>query len=247
MRCAHLALLTACVLWPARGQAEDAAAPLPAPALPIAEIVRRTIEVMDQHPKTPLVCHVISDRQILGGNGKAEDEEHQEVEETRQGEHVEWKLQHKWKNGHDVTAQALGEQRRKDEERRQKGEPKHSRNDDLMEPFSHKWSARYRFELVREEALWGRATYVVKVTALDHKETAGNGLAWIDRERFVELRGLFTPAKLPDKADWARFQLQYTLAPGGIAVPSFIKFEGGGHFLFVKKGFLQTIRWSDCH
>ena len=47
MRCAHLALLTACVLWPARGQAEDAAAPLPAPALPIAEIVRRTIEVMD--------------------------------------------------------------------------------------------------------------------------------------------------------------------------------------------------------
>ena len=214
------------------------------PALPLDEVIRRTIEVMDRQPER-MVCRVRSEKVVLDGDGKADEDERVDIEETREGPETSWKVVHKVKNGRDVTAQAQADERRKEDERTRKGDQK-GKNDDLMMPFSKKWSSHYHFELLRTEHLWGRPTYVVRVSALDHKPEAGNGTAWIDAESFVPLRGVYVPAKLPDKADWAKFQMQYVLHSNGVAGPSYLRFEGAGHWWFVRKAFRQTLRWADC-
>jgi len=234
----------AALLLSAAAHAQDPPTP---PALAVEQIVERTIAVMDRKPEH-LLCRVLSERRVLDGDGKVDDDERSEVEETRHGDHIDWKIVQKWKNGRDVTAQALAEQRRKEDDRKRKGESDRGKDDDdLMEPFSKKWSSHYRFELLKQESIWGRPAYVLRVTAREHKTGAGNGTVWIDAERFVELRGEFVPSKLPDHADWARFQMQFALHPSGVVVPTFLKFEGAGHAWFIKKGFRQTIKWQDCH
>jgi hypothetical protein len=59
------------------------------------------------------------------------------------------------------------------------------------------------------------------------------------------MKGEYVPTKLPDNADWARFQLQYSLH-NGVEVPSLLKLEGAGHKWFIKKGFRQVYRWLGC-
>jgi hypothetical protein len=217
-----------------------------APSLPVEEIVRRTVDAMDR-PAPHLVCTVRVHKQVFDGDGKPEEDERSDFQETRQGDRVDWNLERRVKDGRDVTAQAQAAGRRSREEKERKGEPTDKPKDgDLMQPFSRKWAAHYRFELVRREVLWGHPTYVVRVRALDRKQNAGDGFAWIDADRFVELKGEFVPARLPDRADWAKFQLQYAPHASGIVLPSFIKFEGGGHMWFVKKGFRQTLEWHGC-
>src|SRR5262249_46926866 len=117
---------------------------------------------------------------------------------------------------------------------------------ELRSPFSRKWSPRYRFTLVKRETLWGRPAWVVHVTALDRHPDARDGTAWIDAERFVELRGQFVPAKLPDYTDWAKVQEQFTLHPSGYAVLELLILDGAGHLMVFKKGLHTTMRWSDC-
>jgi hypothetical protein len=217
---------------------------LQAPAPPtVEEIVAKAVDVMERHPER-LICRVSSERQILDGDGNVDDDEKTEIEETRTHSDVEWKTVRKWKNGREITAEV-----RRDEERKQRekkpGEKK-GKDDDLMEPFSKKWSSHYTFQYVRSEQLWGHPTYVLRVTSHDKKEKAGNGLVWIDANDFIELKGEFVPAKLPDNADWARFQVQYLMHSSGVPVPSMLKFEGAGHKWVFKKGFRQVIRWQGC-
>jgi hypothetical protein len=210
---------------------------------PVDEIVRRTVESMEKHPEK-LTCQVTSQRQILDGDGNVDDDERSEVEETRTDGDVEWRTIRKWKNGKEITADVQRDEERK--RREQQGKPKAKKDDDIMEPFSKKWSSHYSFQYVRSETLWGHPTYVLRVTSHDHKEKAGNGLVWIDAKDFIQLKGEFTPAKMPEHADWAKFQVQYVMHPTGVAVPSLIKFEGAGHKWVFKKGFRQVIRWQGC-
>src|SRR5262249_3590738 len=147
------------------------------------------------------------------------------------GADVEWRTLRKWKNGRELSVdppkpQATGDKKREKD-----------KDDDLMEPFSAKWSPHYSFQLLRKERIWGREAYVLRVSAYARKTKAGNGLAWIDANDFVELKGEFVPAKLPDNADWAKFQIQYLLQPSGVAVPTLLKFEGAGHKWVFKRGF----------
>ena len=214
-----------------------------APPPTVEDIVRKAVDVMERHPER-LICRVSSERQILDGDGNVDDDEKTEIEETRTHDDVEWKTMRKWKNGREITAEVRRDEERK--QREQKPGPKPKKDDDLMEPFSKKWSSHYTFQYVRSEQLWGHPTYVLRVTSHDKKEKAGNGLVWIDANDFIELKGEFVPAKLPDNADWARFQVQYLMHASGVPVPSMLKFEGAGHKWVFKKGFRQVIRWQGC-
>ena len=217
---------------------------LQSPAPPTVEqIVAKAVDTMERHPER-LICRVSSERQILDGDGNVDDDEKTEIEETRTGADVEWKTVRKWKNGREITAEVRRDEERK--QREQKPGDKKNKDDDLMAPFSKKWSSHYTFQYVRSEQLWGHPTYVLRVTSHDKKEKAGNGLVWIDANDFIELKGEFVPAKLPDNADWARFQVQYLMHPSGVPVPSMLKFEGAGHKWVFKKGFRQVIRWQGC-
>jgi hypothetical protein len=102
------------------------------------------------------------------------------------------------------------------------------------------------FELLRKETLWGRPTYVVKVSAQKNAPEHANGTLWIDAERFVELKGELEPSAMPPHADWIKVQEQYVPGPKDVAVPSFLHIEGAGHMLFLHKQFRTTLRWSDC-
>jgi hypothetical protein len=214
------------------------------PAPPVEEIVAKAVDAMERHPEH-MVCRVSSERQILDGDGNVDEDERAEIEETRTRDEVEWKTIRKWKNGKEITADVRKEEERKRQEAAKNPKPK-KKDDDLMEPFSKKWSSHYTFQYVRSDTLWGHPAYVLRVTSHDHKEKAGNGLVWIDANDFIQLKGEFVPAKLPDNADWARFQVQYTMHPSGVPVPSLLKFEGAGHKWVFKKGFRQVIRWQGC-
>jgi hypothetical protein len=209
----------------------------------VEEIVAKAVDAMEKHPER-LICRVSSERQILDGDGNVDDDEKTEIEETRTKADVEWKTVRKWKNGREITAEVRRDEERKQHE--QKPSQKSNKDDDLMEPFSKKWSSHYTFQYVRSEQLWGHPTYVLRVTSHDKKEKAGNGLVWIDANDFIELKGEFVPAKLPDNADWARFQVQYLMHSSGVPIPSMLKFEGAGHKWLFKKGFRQVIRWQGC-
>ena len=217
------------------------AAPLPT----VEEIVKKAVDAMERHPEH-LICRVSSDRQILDSDGNVDDSEQTEIEETRTKNDVEWKTMRKWKNGREITAEVRRDEERKQREQAGKPKPPKKDDDDLIDPFSKKWSPHYTFQYVRSEQLWGHPTYVLRVTSHVHKEKAGNGLVWIDANDFIELKGEFVPAKLPDNADWARFQVQYVMHPSGVPVPSLLKFEGAGHKWVFKKGFRQVIRWQGC-
>ena len=68
-----------CLLVLLGGRARAKSEPAP---LPVDEIVRRTVEVMEQKP-AQLVCRVVSDRRILDGGGKVDDHEQSEIQQTR--------------------------------------------------------------------------------------------------------------------------------------------------------------------
>jgi hypothetical protein len=244
--CACLGALGTLIFGAVRADPAPAAAPS---ALSLDEIVRRTIAGMERHPDR-LICRVASHKQVLDGKGRVDEDERAEIEETRSGDEIEWVPLRKWKNGRDVTGEMLAARRRDEEERLKKGEPPSSNrkkaDGDLMQPFSSRWASHYTFELLGQETLWGRPTYLLRVTAHERNPKAGNGKVWVDAEQFVALKGEFVPARLPDKADWAKFQLQYQLHASGVVVPSLLTFEGGGHFWFIKKGFRQTFRWEGC-
>ena len=236
MRPAVLALSV--VLFPISAARAD-----PPSSLPVDEIVRRATTVMDREP-AHMVCRLETEVLAFDKHGKLEDTVRIEQEETRQGSKTDQKTLRVFKNGKDVTAEKAA--KRKASGKDDGASKEEDEGEELHEPFSAKWSSRYQFALLRKEELWGRPTYVVQVTARDRMPNAANGTAWIDAEQFVELKGEYAPAKLPDHVDWLKFQLQFVLHPSGVALPSLVKIEGAGHFLTIKKGFRSTMRWQDC-
>ncbi|HJZ87302.1 MAG TPA: hypothetical protein VKN99_19145 [Polyangia bacterium] len=214
----------------------------------VSEIVERAVAVMDKKP-AHMVCRLDTDIESFDGKGKPEDHVLVQIEETRRGAQVDHKILHVWKNGKDETADATAkeEKQKRKREAKKKEEGEGEGDQELLLPFTKEAAAQYKFELVREETLWGHRTFVLKVTARQRKPNAGDGTAWIDAESFVMMKGVFVPAKLPDEhVDWLRFQTQYAVHTSGFVLPTLFKVEGAGHFLLMKKGFRSTLRWTDC-
>ncbi len=202
----------------------------------VDQIVEHAISVMDRNP-AHMTCQLEVDIQSFDKKGAPEDHYLIRQLEKRTGEKVDHELVAVWKNGKDITA----------EKKKEKKDDKKDKDEDLLEPFTRKGFSHYRYQLLRRDSLWGRPAFVVQVAARDPQPTAGNGTAWIDAETFVELKGEYTPAKMPDEhVDWLKFQTQYVIHRNGFVIPSFFKIEGAGHFLLMRKGFRSTMRWTDC-
>jgi hypothetical protein len=215
---------------------------------PLDEIVERTVAVMDRQPPH-MVCKLRAELDALDKKGSLEEHRETEFEETRRGERVESKVVRATVNGKDSTAEAQARAAQMAERRKQKEERGQSPVDrmDLVSPFSIKGRPRYQFAFVREESLWGRRAFVVKVTSRERKRNEAEGNSWIDAETFVVLKTELVPASLPDKhLDWLKVQTQHALHPSGFALPTLFKVEGAGHYLFMKKAFRSTLRWSEC-
>jgi hypothetical protein len=212
-------------------------------SLPLDDVVTRTVATMDRQPPN-MVCHMRAEMDQLDRKGAVAEHRETEFEETRRGQTTEKKVLRATTNGKDTTAEA---QARAAEAaarvKKTEGGPK----TDFLSPYSQKGRSHYDFALVGEEMLWGRRAYVVKVTSRDRRSDQADGTTWIDAERFLVLKAELVPARLPEKnVDWVKLQTQHTLHPSGFVLPSLFKLEGAGHFLFMKKAFRSTMRWSDC-
>lgn len=225
---------------------------LPAP-LPIDQIVRRTTEVAARDA-TGLRCRVQMTARQLDSDGKVETEQQSEYEETRlPGGKVDRHVLRASTDGRDTTGEARDrEAKRRADEKRWAAEGRKPPNPDKelsdLSPFAPGRADDHEFALARTDTLWGRPVYVLTVKARGKKpkETAGNGTAWIDAERFVPLKGEYTPASLPRKVTWMKIQTQHTLHPSGVAIPTLLKMDGSGEAFFVRKGFTSTFRWGEC-
>jgi hypothetical protein len=87
---------------------------------------------------------------------------------------------------------------------------------------------------------------VVKVIARERKPKLGNGTAWIDAQSFVTLKGEYFPAGMPKQVDWLKVHTQHALHASGFALPTALRVDGAGHFLFIKRGFRLRMKWLEC-
>jgi hypothetical protein len=217
-------------------------------SLPLDEVVTKTAATMDRQPPH-MVCHMRAEMDELDKKGAVQEHREMEFEETRRGQSTEKKILHATTNGKDTTADAQARaaeaaERAKKAPVGRAGQPAKG---DFLSPYSQQGRPHYDFALLGEETLWGRRAYVIKVTSRDRRPDQADGTTWIDAEKFVVLKAELAPAKMPDKnIDWVKLQTQHTLHPSGFVLPSLFKIEGAGHFLFMKKAFRSTMRWSDC-
>ena len=235
-------VLAAAGVTSARAQ-EGGGGPLP----PVGEVVAHARAVMDKNVKD-VVCKVVVDTQLLDKTGKIEHDEHREGKATLHGDDQDIESSKVVRDGQPMTADQLADERNKVQRDKQKSKKKKSSDDDfdVMSPLSSKNVGEESFELLRREILWGRPTYVLKVTAKKHSPQQANGTLWIDAERFVELKGELVPSEMPAHADWIKVQEQYVSGPQQIVVPSLLHIEGAGHMMFMHKQFRTTLRWSEC-
>jgi hypothetical protein len=211
----------------------------------IEDIVSRARAVMDKKPEHA-VCKLRIESAMLDKSGKVEHEDKRDTRATIHDGKQEVVTERAWRDGKPLTAGQLADERKQADKQREGH--KGGQNVELA-PLAAKNAPEQRFELVRQEALWGRPAYVVRVSAKpngDKNATLANGTLWIDAERFVELKGELTPSEMPPHADWIRVQEQYVPGPKDVAVPSYLHIEGAGHMLFMHKQFRTTLRWSDC-
>jgi len=218
----------------------------------VAEIVRRTRETLAQET-VGMVCRLAMVAIQGDGDGKPENDIRSEIEETHgPGRHIERTVLHASRNGKDTTAEARQKEAKRRADRqagkdRGPGGRRFGSDANDLSPFSVERAADHRFDLLRQETLWGRPAYVVKVSALKTKETSANGTVWIDAEHFVPLKGEYTLAKLPRFVTWLKVQTQHVPFAGGTAAPSLLKIDGAGGVPLFRKTFTSTMRWTGCH
>jgi hypothetical protein len=211
-------------------------------SLPLDEIVTKTVATMDRQP-AHMVCHMHAEMDQLDKKGAVEEHRETEFEETRRGQNVDSKILRATTNGKDTTADAQA----RAAERKQREAQDKGRQMDFVSPYTKKGRPHYEFALEGEDSLWGHRVYVIKVRSRDRKPDQADGTTWVDAERFLVLKAELVPAKMPEKhVDWVKLQTQHTLHPSGYALPTLFKIEGSGHFLFMRKAFRSTMRWSDC-
>lgn len=232
----------------ALGGRARADAPLPpvadAPLPPVADVVARARARMENKPNG-LVCAVAVETLVMDKAGKVEHTEDRRGKATLRGDDQQVDTESVVRDGKPMSAAELQAERdklKKERAKRKQGDDEF----DLSSPFAAANAPSETFELLRRETLWGRPALVLAVHAKERKPTLANGTVWLDADSFVELKGVLAPAQNPDHVDWLKVQEQYTLGPGGVPVPSLLHIEGGGHFLFMKKQFRTTLRWSGC-
>jgi hypothetical protein len=220
-------------LLPAAARADDLSADA---------IVKRARAVMERKP-AHATCKVEVETEVLDKHGAIEHRDQREGEITIDGEEQDFKATRGWRDGKEVSAHDLAEER--DKARKQHAANK-GKEQDLL-PLASKNASGQSFTLLRREPLWGHDAYVLQVSALQPSPNLANGTLWIDAERFVELKGELEPAKLPDHADWLKVQEQFSLGNRDAPLPTLQRIEGAGHYMFLHKGFRSTLKWIDCH
>lgn len=207
------------------------------------DIVSKARALMERKPNG-VVCALEVESRVTDGKGKLEHTEQRRGKATLRGDDEDVDTASVVRDGKPMSPEELQVERERiknDRKKRKKGD-----EDFELSPLAPKNAPSEEFTLLRRETLWGRPAVVLAVRARANKPTLANGTLWIDAETFVELKGELTPATNPEHVDWLKLQEQYALGPGGVTVPSVLYVEGAGHFLFVKKQFRTTIRWSDC-
>jgi hypothetical protein len=223
--------------------------PLPAraapPALSVDEVVTRARAVREKRP-AQIVCHIEIESELAGKNGEVEHSDKRDGSATLHGadNQIDIVPAHGVHDGKAMSKSELDEEHKKTEQQR-----KANKSHDMeIVPLASKNAAQQRFTLLRSDTLWGRPVYVLDVKAepTSNDASLATGTLWIDAETFVELKGVLSPLKLPPHADWIKVQEQFVLGPGATTIPSFLRIEGGGSMMFIRKSFKSTLRWSDC-
>jgi hypothetical protein len=230
----HRALAIA-LLWVSAARADE---PLPAASF----VVEKARAVMEKKP-THVVCRVSVETQVLDKHGKLEHVEKREGKTIFDGDRQAFESSRVVRDGKEISPTDLAKER---ESEKKAAEGAKSSDDLDLSPLASKNASRQSFDLLRRETLWGRPAYLLDVRANGSSETLANGKLWVDAETFVELKGELVPAKLPPHVDWIKLQEQFVLGPKSVPVPSLVRVEGAGHFLFMRKQFSTTLRWTDC-
>ncbi len=233
----------ACVHGAARGQ-----------ELTVDEIMWRTQKVMAPRERA-IVCGTTLSTEVHGSSGKTEESERREGEMTLVGDAQELRTTRLWRNGKEIPVDQKDEKTHsaveiKNAEKNKTDVKNKNKKESIsisIDPLAERNFPNQTFTLLRRDTLWGHPVYVVQVRAARPSAELAAGTLYIDAERFVQLKGELTPAKLPKMVDWMTTQMQYALDGRGQVVPSALHVSGGGHFLFLRKSMFMSIRWNDCH
>jgi hypothetical protein len=209
--------------------------------LPLNEIVARARMVSDKKPKST-VCRLHVETRLSDKSGKLEHEEIRDGKATLTGSDQDDDFENVVRDGKPMGKEELASERKK--VKKQQADRKNEEVE--LSPLAAKNAASEKFDLVGKEMLWGRPVYVIKVQAEGDGPSLASGTLWIDAERFVEVKGELSPARMPPHADWVKVQEQFTLDGKGVPLPTLLNIQGAGHMFFVHKQFRSTLRWSDC-
>jgi hypothetical protein len=213
-----------------------------ADGLPLDEVLLRAQKMMGPRDTT-MVCAMTLDQEIRDKAGKPEDVERREAEMTAVGDKQDIRTLRMWKNGKELTPAQLAEQQKKEI----KNKDKKDEFDINMAPLDKRNFPDQRFSLLRMDTLWGHSVYVIKVDAVKPGRDITTGTLWIDADKFYEMKGELAPVKRPKFTEWMHMQEQYVLDGKGQVAPTVIYISGGIHFLFVRKSFYVTMKWSKCN
>ena len=175
---------------------------------PVAEVVAQARAA--HGPKAAeVVCKVVVDTQLLDKTGKPEHDEHREGKATFRGDDMDIESVKVVRDGKEMTADEIAEERAKVQKDKQGEEEGRRRR---LRPHAARRRRTCRnesFEVVRRETLWGRPAFVVKVRAQKQSPQQANGTMWIDAERSSCSRAELSPSAMPPHADWIKVQEQF--------------------------------------
>ncbi len=151
-----------------------------------------------------------------------------------------------WKDGKDVTSEALERERKERASRRGQGKAKTEDDPFLL-------SAQPGVTATRRgpEDVGGRACvvydYVLRGAMIydDRRQpTTFRGRAWLDAATGAPVRTEYTPDPLPKMTKERKTTVDYAAHASGRPVVSHVTVEGTGGFLFVKKRFRMTLLFT---
>lgn len=212
-------------------------APLVLPAPPVSDIVSRATAVIARGP-AHAICQAESEQMRLGKQDMVEMSERAAFVRTfTNGTMTDAPPTQRWKDDQALTAEQVatinGRAASKNGE---------TLDEQLRSPFFQ--PELHEFTLAREETLWGRAVYVLTVTA--KKAKGARGTVWVDAETAVELKGELVPQEMPSNVDSLMWQEQFEKLPDDSVVRSLIHIEGRGHFLFFRAATRFNARVKSC-
>ncbi len=149
------------------------------------------------------------------------------------------------RKGKELTKEEIEEERSVEDSKREENRKRWERFFSYTSPFNPEMEKRYLYQLLWEERMGDRMTYLLKVKAREKDEALINGFFWVDQETFGVIESRTKPAKNPKHIKSMKTRFTAEEVEEGIWLPHTIRTEVTGGFLFFKKKFGILMTFED--